>query len=246
MIAFGILGLFVGSFLNVVVERVHSNTSWVRGRSQCPKCKHTLQWFELIPLLSFALQRGACRACGKRISWQYPLMELATGAVFAGLAAVFSLGAPLVFYIIVTAFLLMIVVYDAKWQQIPDHFTLPAFGVAFLASMAVGRDWRSVLLGITVGAGVFLLQYVVSRGTWVGSGDMRLGAVMGALLGLGGVVVALALAYISGAVFGVYLIMTRKATPKTKIAFGTFLVVATYVVLLFEERILAFFDTLYV
>ena len=142
----GIFGLFVGSFLNVIIYRLHAGEQFLRGRSHCPHCGHTLSWYELIPLASFALQRGKCRSCHKAISWQYPLVELATGIVFAfsiwhisSKLDFFSQSVPYllstIFYLLVISGLIVIFVYDLKNYIIPDKILIFLIVTVFVAQL---------------------------------------------------------------------------------------------------------------
>lgn len=255
-----LVGLMVGSFLNVVILRLAWGKSPVRGRSHCPQCKHVLEWNDLIPVISFILQRGRCRYCQKSISWQYPLVELATAMAFVALGSscgvelfavpfvstsvILCHPGELLWQLVLACFLILIFVYDARFMQIPDHFTIPAFIVAFLGRLLLGEDLKHLALGILIGAGFFGAQYLLSRGAWIGSGDIRLGAVMGAGLSFPGVLAALFFGYVSGAVVGVVLLATGRATRKTKIPFGTFLSAATFIALIFHTAIEQFFDIL--
>ena len=237
----GLFGLLVGSFINVVVLRVYSGES-IQGRSHCVHCNHTLAWFELVPLFSYLGLQGKCRMCSKHISWQYPLVELATGAVFAIIAFWFS-DQPVmaVTYMVIASFLVVIFVFDAKYFLIPDLFTIPVFCIALVGSWWFGMGWQSLGLGVVVGAGVFAFQYVISRGQWIGGGDIRLGAVMGAILGFPNVVVALFLAYLLGAAVAVPLLVRRNKGMKDHLPFGTFLTLATFITMLVGDELVQWY-----
>jgi leader peptidase (prepilin peptidase)/N-methyltransferase len=252
-----LVGLSVGSFLNVLVFRTHEGRP-PTGRSRCATCRRTIAWYDLIPVASFFLLRGRCRRCQGEIAWQYPLVEAATGLLFfivftreAALAPS-SLGdffaATLVFLLrdfVFTAFLILVFVYDLRYMLIPDRFTIPAMLAALVFNVWLGVSTGSLLAGAVVIGGFFLAQYAVSRGTWVGDGDIRLGVLMGLMLGLRDGMVALFLAYVIGAAVGIWLLLARKASPKTPIAFGTFLSVGTFVALLWADPIVAWYVELF-
>jgi prepilin signal peptidase PulO-like enzyme (type II secretory pathway) len=139
--------------------------------------------------------------------------------------------------IMFVAFLAAIFVYDLRHMEIPDRFTLPGMAVALAANVYLGSSLTSLLVGGAMVGGFFLLQYVLSRGQWIGSGDIRLGFLMGFMLGPTNAIVALFLAYFAGALFGLALMVARKASAKTPIPFGTFLSAATVVVLLTGDRL---------
>ena len=122
-IVFGIFGLFVGSFLNVIIFRFPELKGVVSGRSYCPKCKKTIAGYDLIPVVSYINLWGKCRNCRKQISWQYPLVELFVGVLFYLLAMVFEVNYLLIFYLLIAAISTLILVYDFKYLEIPEVFS---------------------------------------------------------------------------------------------------------------------------
>lgn len=246
-------GLAVGSFLNVVIGRLRSGERGWRSRSRCPECHTMLRPSELVPLISFLLLRGRCRSCKKPISWQYPLVEFTTMALFllAGLlraptidvAAPFTL-LPFLRDWIFISFLTVVFVIDLRDMVVFDSVTLPAAGLAFLINIVLGHDVLNLLLAAVVGAGFFLLQYVVSRGRWIGGGDIRIGAMMGMMLGFPLVILALFAAYIVGAIVALGLMAAGKAKWTGQMAFGTFLSVATVLALFFGQDAMNWYATL--
>lgn len=232
------IGLTLGSFLNACVYRLHAGISIVRNkngqpaRSFCPHCKHTLGLRDLVPVVSYIALAGKCRYCHTPIHWQYPAVEVAAGVLCALVAWRFgwSVDTPIVVFFCMA--LLFIFLYDLLYQLILDSVTLPLMPMVFVLSLVRGMEWKSVLLGALVGGGFFAAQYMVSRGKWIGGGDIRLGVLMGLMLGLGVTVVALFLAYIVGACVAVYLLLAKRADLQSKVAFGTFLTAATVVCLL--------------
>lgn len=235
---FLILGLVVGSFLNVVIWRLHSNESVVFGRSHCPHCRHDLAIGDLLPLLSFALLGGRCRYCRGKISWQYPAVEAITGLLFL---LVYWLGGgwlALLSHLIAVSALVVIFVYDWRWQEIPDEVTLPAIAIILLLNWLANPLSLSFLIAAIAGAIFFAVQYYFSDGRWVGGGDIRLGALTGAILGWPSCLVAIFLAYLSGAGVGLYLLARKKATGKTALPFGTFIAPATIITMLWGPQII--------
>lgn len=242
-----ILGLTLGSFLNAVIYRLHVSVSFLKGRSYCPFCKHDLNVLDLIPLVSFLALFGKCRYCKKPISWQYPLVEFGTAAAFLVLFWQFGLGSSFFVYLIYTCFLILIFVFDLRYYLILDKVSLPALGFAVILSIFVLQlsIW-SVALGIVIGGGFFLIQFLVSKGKWIGGGDIRLGMVMGAMLGWQYVLIALLVSYIAGSVIGIGLIIFSKKKWKSKVPFGTFLSAGTYSIFIFGESLLeAYKDLLF-
>lgn len=236
-----ILGTALGSFCNVVIYRLHAGGSPVRGRSYCPHCKHTLAPADLVPVLSFLLLRGKCRYCGGAISAQYPLVEIAMGIATALMVFRFGITAASAAGIVLAGMLLIIFVYDLKHQLILDRVSIPAMVVGIAASIALHRPFLSILVGGILGAAFFLVQYLLSKGRWIGGGDIRLGAVLGLALGWPLVAVAMVIAYLSGAAVAVVLIISRKRTLKSMVPFGTFLSAAGVVTYLWGDAILAWY-----
>ncbi len=231
-----ILGAIIGSFLNVIILRTHQNSSIVFGRSHCSQCRHQLCWYELVPLISFLFLRGKCRKCKGVLSRQYLLVELATALLFVVVTYYTSNVALLVSgdwvtivswlrNLFVVCVFVVIFVYDLRWQLIPDRFTLPALGVVTLANIILGMAMVPMVLAIAVGGGFFLLQFILSKGGWIGGGDIRLGALIGAVVGWPVVVVALFLSYIIGAVTLAPLLFSGRARLGAMVPFGTFLVI---------------------
>lgn len=235
-----LLGLICGSFLNALIWRTHAGISILRGRSMCPNCNTTLGPTELIPVVSFLLQRGRCQRCKTTISWQYPLVELATGMLFA---LTYLLYRPdvvgIVFGCTVVCVLMYIFVYDLRYQYILDRSTLPAILLIGVFHLIRSPElWHLYLIGCIVGGGFFLLQFIVSKGTWIGGGDIRLGALMGILLGWKLLLVALLVAYVVGAVVSLVLVAMKKKTLASTTPFGTYLSAATLIVLFWGQEIL--------
>lgn len=217
------VGLCVGSFLNVLIDRLPKSESIWFDRSKCDFCKKPLRWFELIPLLSFIFQGGRCRRCHKSLSLQYPIIELATGLMFVYL--------PWTSWIIFAS-LLVIFVADLKYMIIPDSMIV--VGV-------IGTLWGNPLAGL--GAALFfLLLYFITRGKGMGLGDVKLAFLLGFWLGYPEIVIALYLAFLTGAVVGVTLILRGKKGLKSKIALGPFLIVGAVIAYFYSTQILAWWE----
>lgn len=259
-----LLGLALGSFLNCFVYRTYTGKS-IQGRSFCPHCKHFLGFFDLIPLLSFVLLKGRCRYCGKKISWQYPLVELFTAVVLlmgfywykpidffsncCSSAQIISF----LFFAVFTFILIFIFVYDFKYYLIPDKISLPSILVIFIIQILFyflkltdttqffGPYILSFVIAAVIGGAFFFLQFAVSRGRWIGGGDIRLGALMGAVLGWPYILIALFLSYILGSVVSVILIILKRKKMQSRVPFGTFLTIGTLIALLWGRQILGWY-----
>ena len=234
-----LFGLVVGSFLNCVIYRLEIGESFLTGRSYCPYCKHTLALEDLIPIFSFLILKGKCRYCKKPISWQYPLVELATGILFV-LILNYAFPNLLVtgYWLLITLFLIIIFVYDLKYYIIPDKIIYPAVAVTFLYRLfAPHQSWWGVGFGIL--PSVFFLAIIIfSRGKWMGLGDFKLAFFMGLFLGWSKILVALFFSFLIGAIIGLGLVLSGKKRLQSEVPFGPFLVTGTFISLFWGQNII--------
>lgn len=236
-----IFGLIIGSALNVVIFRLPLKKSFFKGRSECLNCQRQLKWYDLVPVLSFVVLKGRCRNCQQKISWQYPIIEIITGLMAISLGWYFGLSAVAGVYFVLSCFLLIIFVYDLKFQLILDKITIPAMVITILGNFVIQKSWLEIGLGLIVGAGFFMIQYFISGGKWIGGGDIRLGGLMGLILGWQVLLVALFLAYLFGALVALGLMIAKNKTRQSRLAFGTFLSAATFLCLFFGQNIVNFY-----
>lgn len=228
-----LFGLIIGSFLNVVVYRYRTGYT-VLGRSQCLACGRPLRWYELLPLASFIIQGGRCHTCGARISWQYPLVELATALALWGVyrSSLITHAGPwlLVVDMVIWSFLIAITTYDIRHKIIPDEWVY-TFGALALVRLALGggsADWQSVLIAGGALFAFFGGLWFLSRGKWMGFGDAKFALGLGFLLGLEPAISATIFAFWSGALLGIILMAIehfrlRAQSPdsaQTKVGFG--------------------------
>lgn len=260
-------GLAVGSFLNCAIYRLSlpgfslKNLAGLKERSFCPQCKHILGWQDLIPLFSFLILKGKCRYCQQKISWQYPLVEISTGLIFL---LIFNLrsGQPLilnfldlVYYWLISSFLIIIFVYDLKHFIIPDAVIYPAVIVAFVYRLFLilnyglwNSDFKALinpLASAVLASSFFLAIVLVSRGRWMGGGDIKLAFFMGLFLGFPDIFFALFSAFFIGAIIGIGLIISGKKTLKSEIPFGPFLVTGICLSFFFGEKIIDWYLNLF-
>lgn len=233
-----LLGLGIGSFFNVVILRLPESES-IQGRSRCPHCKHQLRWYDLVPVASYIFLAGKCRYCKTTISLQYPVVEIIVATLFVVLAQWFWPNpVEIIIYCVYTALLVLIFIYDLKYYLIPDAFTLPGIILAIIGGILLGITPLNMIIGMAVGGGIFLVQYVISKGRWIGGGDIRLGFLLGAMLGWPNVLVSLFVAYLVGAIVAVGLLLRGKKTMKDMLPFGTFLAAATVFSFLWGDPII--------
>lgn len=239
-----LFGLAVGSFLNCIIYRLEANKSFLRGRSFCPHCKHILGWQDLIPIFSFIILKGKCRYCQQKISLQYPFVEFATGILFV-LILNYSLSNLLIasYWLLVTCFLIIIFVYDLKHYIIPDKIVYPAIGLALIFNFQFlifnqFPIFQFSMLSAFGTAAFFLAIVLVSRGQWMGVGDIKLAFLMGLILSWPNILFALFSAFFLGAIIGIGLIISGKRTLKSEVPFGPFLVTGTFLSLFLGEKII--------
>ncbi len=251
-----LLGTIIGSFLNVVALRYGTKKD-LGGRSSCMSCKHTLSWFELVPVVSFCALGGKCRKCTSKISFQYPLVEISMGVIFALTflkflplleIAPFYFAAMFAYAAVVFSILAVIVVYDIHHKMIPDSLVFWFIGLSLLWVIVI-RGIPGVIifpgvLDLIAGPLValpFALLWLVSSGKWIGFGDAKLALGIGWFLGIVGSVSAIALGFWIGALAGLTLLLLSKfgknkvkVSRTTEIPFAPFLVLGLLLVFFFN------------
>jgi len=252
-----ILGLAFGSFLNCLVYRLACQKT-ILGRSFCPKCQKKIVFFDNFPLLSFVLLKGKCRECKEEISWQYPLVELIMGLLFILPVWRFYLTTGNFLFFGDTSFYLLLIrdwviiftlvftfVYDLKYLEIEDIVLLPAAALVFLLNLFSQPDQNILIIGghmllaALIGITFFGFQYLFTKGKGIGLGDLRIGLFMGVVLGNWiNICLALVISYIIGALVSLLLIAFKDKKLKSTIPLGPFLVIGTFVVLIFGQQII--------
>ncbi|HSE91950.1 MAG TPA: prepilin peptidase [Methylomirabilota bacterium] len=236
-----LLGLVIGSFVNVVVARLPAGRSLWGPHSACLACGTPIAWHDNIPLLSFALLRGRCRTCGVAISPRYPIIEAMTGGLFVLAYATLGLDSDLVIAFLLLPALVAITAIDLEHQIVPDKITLPGIVAGVIANVACQRvPWVDSIIGIVVGGGVFLV-IILASGGGMGGGDMKLGAMLGAFLGWKIALLSILVAVIVGGAVAVAFLASGTKGRKEPIAFGPFLAGGGVVGLLWGERVITWY-----
>jgi len=264
---FFILGTFIGSFLNVLIDRIPQEQSVVFGRSYCDSCKHKLSWIDLIPIVSFIMLNGKCRYCRKKISIYYPIVETTTGTLFvivsyAILSNAFMMWATDIPYIVATIYFLSIIAslitiffIDLKYGIIPFIIVFFAVGMTFLwylflpfshfspqdtnfYAIQISDLFRYILSGIGSFAAFFLLFYA-TKGKGLGFGDVVYAFLMGLLLGFPRILLGLYIAFLTGAFISLILVLLKKKKLRGgTIPFGPFLVFGTVISIIWGQQII--------
>jgi len=234
----------------VVILRLPEKRSIVKGGSACMKCKAKLKPLDLIPILSFFILKGKCRSCKAVISWQYPIVEFVVGALFVCSAIYYNVagaGVSLLFIrdIVFIAALVVVFVADLKYYLVFTSVTVPITVFAFLMNVFIfanSVNYYNVILnlviGMVIGGGFFYLQHLMSKGKWIGGGDIYIGLMMGAMLSSSKTVLALFLSYIIGAVISVVLLSLKKKSKGGIVPFGVFLSIGTLIAMFFGSEII--------
>ena len=244
-----LVGLAIGSFLNVVIHRLPRRESLVSPGSRCPSCGYALGAVDNVPVLSWVLLGGRCRKCRTRISVRYPVVELVTAAVFIAHYYVFGWTPLLAVRLVFASSLVALFAIDLEHHLLPDAITLPGIVVGLLASLFLPPGIRDALIGILAGGGVLWLigeayyRYAGEEG--MGGGDVKMLAMIGAFLGWQLVIVTLVFSSIAGAVIGLAVIAIRRGGMKYALPYGTFLSVAALVASLYGEQIVRWYTGLY-
>jgi prepilin signal peptidase PulO-like enzyme (type II secretory pathway) len=243
-----LFGSAIGSFLNVVIYRYNTGVG-INGRSGCMTCGRTLSWYELVPVLSFLIQRGRCRGCGTKLSWQYPAVELLTGVLFVavvqkyiGAALDIKLYVELAMMLVVWSLLVVILVYDVRHKIIPNGFV---YTFAFLGLvrifMTVPFEPRTIFIWTLLAGPIlylpFYLLWKISDGRWIGLGDGKLALGIGWMLGMGHGLSAIFLAFWIGALVSIIMMVImrlksggNKLTMKSEIPFAPYLILGFTIV----------------
>jgi leader peptidase (prepilin peptidase)/N-methyltransferase len=245
-----LFGLAWGSFLNVVIYRLPRGLSLMRPPSSCPRCGTRIKPYDNIPVLSYLLLRGKCRACGLKISVAYPLVELLTPVCFLLLYARFSLSVSFFASCLFASALIALCFIDLYHQVLPDEITLPGLALALLYSgFRSDMTLRQALVGAVAGAGFLLVIYaaylLLRKKEGLGMGDVIMMLLVGAYLGWVKAFFTLLVGSFVGALVGLFLMSFRKKDPQFALPFGTFLAPAAFLALVWGDRIIHAYLSLY-
>ena len=239
-----VFGTVIGSFLNVVICRYNTGVSIAKGRSRCSCCGKKLKWNELIPIVSFIVQKRRCANCGSKISFQYPLVELLTGLIFL---SIFLITPNTGYWLLATGYfftifsiLMVIAVYDLRHQIIPNKLVYAFIALSFFSPIITNYSFR--ISDYIAGFAFFVFFasfWLFSKGRWMGLGDAKLSLGIGWLLGFFNGLVALMVSFWAGALLSIFLIVyNKKYSLKSRVAFGPFLIFGALVAFLFGSDII--------
>lgn len=240
-----LMGLCIGSFLNVCIHRLPLKQSVVRPPSRCPNCGNLLRWFDNIPILSYAVLAGRCRACRNPISLQYPIVEAVTAALF--LLHFWVLGPTPLFAVrvVFACALLVLFMIDLEHQILPDKITLPGIVAGFACSWFLPPGPLMSLLGILLGGGLLWgiaeIWLRLRKVDAMGFGDVKMLAMIGAFLGVELMVLTFVLSSLIGGVVAGAMMATRRADLATRVPYGTMLAVGALVASLYGNALIGWY-----
>jgi leader peptidase (prepilin peptidase)/N-methyltransferase len=241
-----LLGMAVGSFLNVCIYRLPRSVSLIHPRSMCPSCQAKIAFYDNVPVASYVWLRGRCRHCGTAISLRYPLVELISGLFAVAVFGRYGLSWESLFVYALVAALLVITFIDIDHQIIPDMITYPGIGIGFLASFVLSYiTYKESLAGIILGGGMLLLiawgYYLLTKREGIGGGDIKLLAMIGAFLGWKGVIFTIFVGSAIGTAVGGVLALRMESGRRLPIPFGPFLSVGALLFLFFGPQIIGWY-----
>ncbi|MBK5276673.1 MAG: prepilin peptidase [Desulfuromonadales bacterium] len=241
-----VIGMLVGSFLNVCICRMPKNESVVFPPSHCPNCEYQIRWYDNIPVISYLLLKGKCRGCGTRISLQYPLVELLNGLLTLALFLRFGPTPEFLVLFLFCSALVVITFIDLEHQIIPDEISLSGIVIGFICSFFLqGHFWLNSLLGILLGGGSLL--FVAYAYQWLtgkegmGGGDIKLLAMMGAFLGWKSIPFIIFCSSLVGSVIGISIMLVQKKDSKLAIPFGPYLAFSAVLYVFYGRQIIQWY-----
>jgi leader peptidase (prepilin peptidase)/N-methyltransferase len=249
----GLLGLAVGSFLNVVIHRVPRDESLVRPGSHCPHCGTAVRNRHNIPVLGWLLLRGRCADCSAPISVRYPLVEAGTAALFVAVAARFGWSWELPAYLYLAAIAIALAAIDLDVLRLPDRIVLPSYAVALLLLLPgtiIEHSWDAAMRGIAAAALLYAFYWllaIVPRG--MGGGDVKLAPLLGLYLGWlgwGSVAVGAFAGFLLGGIAGVALMALRLASRKSRVPFGPYMLAGAFLAVFAAAPIADWYSSLLV
>ena len=245
LVAAGLFGLCIGSFLNVVIYRLPLGQSLATPPSRCRKCGYSLRWFDNIPVVSWLILRGRCRKCGIAVSWQYPVVELVTGVLFVLVVWLTPPGPLLASRLLLVCILIVLFGIDLEHQILPNSITLPGIAVGLILSTIAPPGIKDAAIGALVGGGILYAiawgYYLWRREEGMGMGDVKMLAMLGAFLGWKAVLVTVILASFAGAFIGLAMMAFQRGDMKYALPFGTFLAIGAVVAMFAGEPLIAWY-----
>ena len=234
-----LIGISIGSFLNVCIYRIPEKEDIVLERSHCMSCGNVLKWYELIPLFSFIVQGGKCRNCKARLSVQYPLIELINGLIYVWIFMVNGVNLESILFCLCASVLIVISMIDWRTYEIPFGCNV-IIGILGIVRVILNlAHWYDYVIGFFAVSGLFLIIYWITRGRGIGGGDIKLMAAAGLLLGWKNILLALMIGSIAGSV--IHLTLMKIKGKDRVLAFGPYLAFGIFVAMLYGNEIITWY-----
>ena len=245
----GLLGLSLGSFLNVCIYRLPRRQSVNWPGSRCTTCDRSLSWYENIPVVSWLVLRGRCRTCGEHISAMYPIVELVTAALFVAGYVIYGWTPLLAVRLAFACAMVVLFVIDLQHHLLPNVITVPGIVIGFALSLMLPPGWKASLIGLMAGGGMLFgiaeAWYRLRGIEGLGMGDVKMLAMIGAFLGWKLMLVTLVLSSFAGSVIGIGVIVLGRGGMKSVLPFGTFLAVGALTAAVVGEPLVAWYMGFY-
>lgn len=244
IICYSIIFLFgsaIGSFLNVVIYRLPLGKNLAIGRSNCPQCEHIINWYDLVPIVSYIGLRGKCRNCNAHISLRYPLVEVFTGVIAVVTLAIKGISVLSLFVFLYAAILIAIAVIDWDTMTIPDSLNIAIVICAIIMIILRGEvNMFSLVGGFFIVSVPMLLLAMAIPGAF-GGGDIKMMAASGLILGFANTIVAAFIGIVIGGMYAIYLMKTKDVDRKSHMAFGPYLCMGCYIAMLYGDTIIQWY-----
>lgn len=238
-IFFGLYGIILGSFVNVLILRIPIRESVTLKRSHCMNCNHTLAWYDLFPLFSYLFLGGKCRYCKAHISAQYPIVEAANGILYVILYLVNGINIETILYCLCASALLALSVIDWRTQEIPLGFNIFILILGLIRLFTDLGNWSQYVIGLFAVSGFLFLLHLVTKGRGIGGGDIKLMAATGLLLGWQLNIIAFLLGCILGSIIHLTLMAVKKADRV--LAFGPYLSMGVFIAMIWGEQLVSWY-----
>lgn len=238
-IFFGLYGVVIGSFLNVLILRLPIRESITLKRSHCMTCGHTLSWYELFPLFSYIFLGGKCRHCKSHISAQYPIVEGANGLLYVVLYLAKGITVETILYCLCASALLALSVIDWRTKEIPVGFNIFILLLGLVRLITDMGNWSQYVIGLFAVSGFLFLLFLITKGRGIGGGDIKLMAATGLLLGWQLNIIAFLLGCVIGSIIHLTLMAVKKADRV--LAFGPYLSVGVYIAMIWGEQLVSWY-----
>lgn len=233
-----LVGIVMGSFLNVCIYRYPKKESLLKG-SHCMECGYHLRWYDLIPLFSFLILRGRCRKCHAKLSLQYPIVEGMNGALYVIVFLANGFNAMSVIYCLLTSALIVLSIIDFRQYIIPDKVNIVILVLGIIATIVDRPQWKEHVIGFFSVSVILLIIYLVTVGRGIGGGDVKLMAVAGLVIGWKACIVAFIVGCIAGSI--IHVIRMKVSGANHRLALGPYLSMGIWFAMLFSEPIIEWY-----